>query len=93
MITKVGSGIAALLLGWLGVLAVTMALSGAASAALVLFPSEAFLSALPDHVAISDRFAHAITLVSTQPGYVASLYESGARLVLPAGLVGCSGAS
>ncbi|QFS84602.1 hypothetical protein FIU97_17725 [Roseivivax sp. THAF40] len=89
MIIRVGSGLASLLVGWLGVLAVTMALSDAAPAALVLFPSDTFLSSLPDHVAISDRFTHAITLVSSQPGYVASLYEAGARLVLPAGLAGC----
>lgn len=89
MIIKVTSRFAAVFLGWLGVLAVTMALSDAAPAALVLFPTDAFLSALPDHVAISDRFSHAITLVSAQPGYVGTLYEAGARLVLPAGLAGC----
>ncbi|SIS53280.1 hypothetical protein SAMN05421759_101253 [Roseivivax lentus] len=93
MITRRALGLAGLVAAWIGVLAGVMAVSDAAPAALVPLPSDAFLAALPDHVAISDRFAHAIVLVSPEPGFVATLYAAGAWLVLPAGLAGCGGAS
>lgn len=60
-----------------------------ASAVLVLFPSPAFAQNLPEGVAITDWSAYAITLTSERPNFAAMLYEHGARIVLPSGLLGC----
>ena len=90
MIIKATLGLCALGLSWLALLAGVMAWSDAAPAALVPFPSQTFLSALPEDVAILDRFGHAIALQSDRPGYVGALYAAGAWIVLPAGLAGCA---
>ena len=80
MIIKATLGLCALGLSWLALLAGVMAWSDAAPAALVPFPSQTFLSALPEDVAILDRFGHA-----------RSRNTLAARTrVLPAGLAGCA---
>jgi hypothetical protein len=89
MITKVAFGLTVLALSWIGILSAVMAVSGDAPAAFVPFPSAAFMASLSDQVAISDRFAFGIVLVSDDASFVTQLYQAGARLVLPAGLVGC----
>ena len=76
--------------GWLGLLASVMALTDDAPAAIVLFPSAGFLDALPAGIAIVSESALTVTLASTTPGLTAALYRAGARVVLPAGLAGCS---
>ena len=92
MITRAGitlAGVAALLAGWLAVLAAVMLLSDAAPAALVFGPSADFVAALPADVAILSRGPFWITLVA-EGDLAARLYAAGAWLVLPSGLSGCA---
>ena len=81
--------IPALPAGWLAVLATVMVLSDDAPAALVLFPSETFLKTLPPTTAIVGKSPVSITLTGDTEGLTRTLYQSGALLVLPAGLAGC----
>ena len=90
MITRTLIGLCCVALCWITVLAGTMAWSDAAPAALVPFPSKGFLAALPDHVAIAGITDYGIVLFSVEDNFVAQLYDLGARIVLPAGLNGCS---
>ena len=91
MITRARWALAvpAVLAGWIGVLAGVMALSDAAPAALVLFPSRAFLASLPPEAAILSQSPVSVTIAAA-PGITPALYRAGAHLVLPAGLKGCS---
>jgi hypothetical protein len=83
-------GLAGLLVagGWIGVLALVMRLGGEAPAALVMFPPEGFVAALPEGVAVVSAGPVSVTLRGGE-GLVAALYGLGAPLVLPAGLTGC----
>ncbi|PSL19343.1 hypothetical protein [Shimia abyssi] len=78
-----------LFLGWVSVLLSVAVLSDAAPALVVLFPSNAFLADLPANVAVLGSAPSTITLASETENFALSLYQSGARLVLPAGLPGC----
>ena len=73
---------------WIAMLAIVMRLSGDAPDALVLWPTQALMAHLPDGVSITSIGPYSVTLRGG-PELVASLYASGARLVLPAGLQGC----
>jgi hypothetical protein len=75
-------------LGWIGTLAVVMRLSGEAPAALVMFPPEGLIRALPAEVSVVSFGPASITLRGGD-NLVATLYALGAPLVLPAGLTGC----
>lgn len=75
--------------GWIGVMAGVMLFSDAAPAAVVLFPSADFIAQLPPDAGILSRNAISITLSSGMEGFGSALYQSGAWLVLPAGLTGC----
>ena len=75
---------------WIGVLAGVMYATDAAPAALVLMPSEEFLAALPEEVAILSRNSFSITLGADSGLDTARLYDAGALVVLPAGLMGCA---
>ncbi len=78
------------LAGWIGTLALVMRLGGEAPAALVLFPPEGMVRALPVGVAVVSAGPVSVTLRGGEgSGLVAALYEMGAPLVLPAGLTGC----
>jgi hypothetical protein len=66
-----------------------MFLSDAAPAALVMFPDVAFLNDLPGGVAILSQNVVSVTLVSEMSGFGRALYQAGAFVVLPAGLLGC----
>ncbi len=90
MITKVAMSCALVVIGWIAVLAGVMVVSDVAPAALVLFPSEAFIETLPAGVSITAETAVSVTLSSDVPGFARSLYAAGAPLVLPAGLLGCA---
>ena len=70
-------------------MALVMRFSDAAPAALVLFPPKGFVKELPDGFAILGRSNIALTIVSDTKDFGAKLYDSGAWLVLPAGLKGC----
>lgn len=76
------------LLGWLGVMVLVMRFSDAAPAAVVPFPSAAFMQALPQGTAILEISALAVTFAN-QPDLTPKLYQAGAKVVLPAGLTGC----
>lgn len=76
------------LLGWIAVLAVVMRMSGAAPAALVIFPPAGMIMALPSGISITSIGPYSVTLRGGV-GLVAALYAAGAPLVLPAGLTGC----
>ena len=78
-------------LAWIAVLAGTLRVSGEAPAALVLLPGPSFLQNLPQDAAIIAQSDVSITLTSDQPEFITRLYASGAGLILPAGLQGCSG--
>ncbi len=90
MITKVILSGLAVFAGWIAVLTGVMVLSDEAPAALVLFPSSAFIETLPAGVSITAETAISVTLSSEVPGFARSLYNAGAPLVLPAGLLGCA---
>ena len=75
-------------LGWIGTLALVMRLGGDAPAALVMFPPEDLIRALPAGVSVVSSGPFSITLRGGTD-LVAILYALGAPLVLPAGLTGC----
>lgn len=89
MIIKVGIWGMALLVGWLAVLAGVMRVSDAAPAALIVAPGPAVMAALPEDTAILTRGPLGVTVTSPRPDLAARLYQAGALLVLPAGLMGC----
>ena len=70
-------------------MAFVMRLSDAAPAALVLFPPKGFVKELPDGFAVLGYSNITLTVASDTKGFGAKLYDSGAWLVLPAGLKGC----
>lgn len=74
--------------GWIGTLALVMALGGEAPAALVMFPPEGLIRALPDGVSVVSLSPVSVTLRGGT-NLVSTLYDLGAPLVLPAGLTGC----
>ncbi len=74
---------------WVATMALVMRFSDAAPAAVVMLPSQGFLSALPPDAAILSATSATITLKSDSPDFAARLYRAGALLVLPAGLTGC----
>jgi hypothetical protein len=75
-------------LGWIGTLALVLRLGGAAPAALVMFPPDGLVRALPADVSVVSSGPVSVTLRGGQD-LVATLYALGAPLVLPAGLTGC----
>jgi hypothetical protein len=75
-------------LGWLGTLALVMRLGGETPAALVLFPPEGLVAALPDGVAVVGAGPVSLTLAGGE-GLEKVLRDLGAVLILPAGLEGC----
>lgn len=75
-------------LGWIGTLALVMRLGGEAPAALVMFPPDGFVSALPAGVSVVSAGPVSVTLRG-EASLVATLYALGAPLVLPAGLTLC----
>ena len=77
------------LIMWITIMALVMRLSDAATAALVLFPPKGFVKELPDGFAILGYSNIALTITSDTKDFAAKLYDSGAWLVLPAGLKGC----
>ncbi|MEX0338730.1 MAG: hypothetical protein AB3N11_06785 [Arenibacterium sp.] len=89
MIIKAVAALVMVAAGWLGTLATAMIVNDSAPAALVLLPSQAFLSALPADAAILSQNAISITLAADTP-LPLRLYNAGAWLVLPAGLSGCA---
>lgn len=74
-------------LGWIGILALVMRLAGA-PAALVILPPEGFVALLPKGVSVVSSGPVSVTLRG-EGDLVATLYDLGAPLVLPAGLTGC----
>jgi hypothetical protein len=76
-------------LGWVTVLLTVTLVSDEAPAVVVLFPSAAFAKNLPDDVSVTGWTTYTVTLVSERPSLAATLYASGARIVLPSGLLGC----
>lgn len=77
--------------GWIGVLAATMVLSDDAPAALVFFPSGEFLARVPDGTSLISHGPVSLTVAGDTENFGWELYQSGALLVLPAGLSGCLG--
>jgi hypothetical protein len=75
--------------GWIGTLAATMTLTGAAPAALVIFPAPGLADRLPHGVRILSATRWTVTVAGDTPGLTRALYRAGARLVLPSGLSGC----
>ncbi len=88
-IRYVAAAVFLLMSGWIAVLAGVAMLSDRAPAALVMFPSEGFFARLPADAAIVSATSMSVTLAANTPDFVRTLYQSGAWLVLPAGLSGC----
>ena len=74
---------------WLSMSASIMWATDAAPGALVFFPSTAFMSNLPDSIAITGGSPIMVKFSSAKPNLTRKLYSAGAWLVLPAGLIGC----
>ena len=89
MIIKWLSLVISVLILWITIMALVMRLSDAAPAALVLFPPKGIVKELPDGFAVLGYSNIALTIASDTKGFGAKLYDSGAWLVLPAGLKGC----
>ena len=70
-------------------MALVMRLSDTAPAAIVLFPPKGFIKQLPDGFAVLGYSNIALTIASDTKDFAGTLYDSGAWLVLPAGLKGC----
>ena len=77
------------LVGWIGVLAVVTLISDGAPGYVALIPSQGFLRNLPEKASILAVSKSTITLASEEADFAHALYQSGAWLVLPAGLPGC----
>ncbi len=90
MIIKILLTCTAIVTGWVAILAGVMLASDAAPAALVMFPDAAFLRDLPFDVAILSQNSFSVTLISEMPDFGTALYQAGAHIVLPAGLLGCA---
>lgn len=90
MTTRLITTLAAVLVGWLAVLALVSVMSDEAPAYVVVFPSARVVHDLPRGVSVVESSAFSITLASDQPGLARALYQSGALLVLPSGLSGCA---
>lgn len=73
--------------GWIGTLALVMRMAGA-PAALVILPPAGFVAGLPAGVSVVNSGPVSLTLLGGDD-LVATLYQLGALLVLPAGLTGC----
>lgn len=82
----IGLPIAAL--GWIGILAGVMWVTGQAPAALVILPPTDLLDHLPPGTAVVSVGPYSVTLRGGAE-LVTALYQAGALLVLPAGLTGC----
>lgn len=78
-----------LFLGWISVLLAVAVLTDEAPAYVVVFPGRALMQDLPGDAAILAASRFSVTLTSEAPGFARTLYASGARIVLPAGLPGC----
>ena len=76
-------------LGWIAVTASVALFTDAAPGAVAFFPSEGFVTRLPDGAALVDARPLAVTVASDAPDLARGLYAAGALLVLPAGLPGC----
>ena len=76
-------------LGWLAVLLGVALITDEAPAYVVLFPSAGFLNSLPENTSLLATSSFSITLASEQENVARMLYNSGAWIVLPAGLTGC----
>ncbi|GLT11533.1 hypothetical protein ACFQFQ_24520 [Sulfitobacter porphyrae] len=75
--------------GWILTLITVSLLTDEAPAQVVLFPSASFMQSLSDDIAILGSNGWSVTLAAPRSGFAASLYRTGARIVLPAGLPGC----
>jgi hypothetical protein len=75
-------------LGWIGILAGVMWMTGRAPAALVILPPADLLDHLPPGTAVVSIGPFSVT-VKGGDNLVTALYHAGATLVLPAGLTGC----
>lgn len=78
-----------LAIGWFAVSAGLMLVSGAAPAALVVLPDQAFFDELPDDIRILQWRRRSAVVTSSNPDYVRRLYKAGALLVLPARKQSC----
>ncbi|WP_120501888.1 hypothetical protein [Roseovarius sp. EL26] len=79
----------AVFVGWIVVLASVAMLTDAAPGAIVLFPAADFAARLPDNAALVGGGLFWLAIRGEGPDLGWSLYQSGGRLVLPAGLPGC----
>jgi len=87
-IKRIALALPLVLTAWIALMALVMRFSDVAPAAVILFPSEALMSSLPEGAAILELNGAALTLAN-QPELAKNLYDAGAWLVLPAGLTGC----
>ena len=78
-----------LFVAWIGTMACVMRFSDAAPGAIVFAPGKNFMDRLPLGVTVIDVRKFSVTLRNDQKGLAKKLYQSGAWLVLPAGLTGC----
>ena len=76
------------LIAWIAIMAGVMRFSDTAPAAVVPFPRQELLAALPEDAGILGLNRFALT-VANRAGMARELYDQGAWLVLPAGLTGC----
>ena len=74
---------------WFSLQLSVMYFSDAAPGAVALFPSDGFISRLPEGAAIVDAGKNWIAISYDGANLGKTLYQAGAWIVLPAGLPGC----
>lgn len=84
-----GTAVLCVVVGWIGTLLIVMVATDAAPGAIVLFPNDGFVRALPEGVAVVGGGATWIAVRGDISGLGVALYQAGGRVVLPAGLPGC----
>ena len=78
-----------ILAAWFAAIPLIAIIPGISNSVRVYHPSETFLSQLPEGTRIVSWNDQSIAMSSDAPNFVLSLYKSGAKLVLPAGMAGC----
>ncbi len=78
-----------IVLGWFGVMVISMALLEPTDTALVIVKDYSILERLPDHIRFTAMGENTVTLRSDEPGFVAEIYSHGGLLVFPALANGC----
>ena len=83
------ASVVVVLIAWFSLQIGVMYFTDVAPGAMALFPTEGFISSLPENARIVDIGDFWIIVAWDEPTLGKRLYTAGALIVLPAGLPGC----